>query len=119
MSRNPSSAVGQKNARGRERQGHGGLAGTWGMEKEGAKTRATHPASRDTHTLHWVPITSCFSSPAGHNPTHFGRTTIANIPTQYVVPMSGGDVGAAAVADAAGSAQTWCSLQSQNRDGST
>uniref|UniRef100_A0A8B9FIM7 Transmembrane protein 63C n=1 Tax=Amazona collaria TaxID=241587 RepID=A0A8B9FIM7_9PSIT len=24
----------------------------------------------------------------GHNPTHFGRTTIANIPTQYVAPMS-------------------------------
>lgn len=50
-----------------------------------------------THTLHWLPVTSRFSSPAGHNPTHFGRTTIANIPTQYVVPMSGGAVGAAAV----------------------
>uniref|UniRef100_A0A803YG80 Transmembrane protein 63C n=1 Tax=Meleagris gallopavo TaxID=9103 RepID=A0A803YG80_MELGA len=34
-------------------------------------------------SLHQILINSCLSSsPAGHNPTHFGRTTIANIPTQ-------------------------------------
>lgn len=42
--------MGQKNARGREPQGSGGLVGTWEMEKEGAKSRATNPASMDSHT---------------------------------------------------------------------
>lgn len=50
MSRNPPSAVGQRNARGRELQGGVGLTGTWEMEKEGPKTRATNPASMGTHT---------------------------------------------------------------------
>lgn len=86
MNRNTPSAVGQRNKRGRELQGSGGLVGIWEMEKEGAKTRATNAANMD---MHEVPLTSCFSSsPAGHNPTHFGRTTIANIPTQYVTPAS-------------------------------
>uniref|UniRef100_A0A8B9S5D6 Transmembrane protein 63C n=1 Tax=Apteryx owenii TaxID=8824 RepID=A0A8B9S5D6_APTOW len=41
----------------------------------------------------------------GNNPTHFGRTTIANIPTQYVAPMSWGTVCAAAVFSTSGSAK--------------
>lgn len=91
--------------------------GTWEMEKEGAKTRATNAANVD---MHEIPLTSCFSSsPAGHNPTHFGRTTIANIPTQYVAPASWGAVGAAAVVGTAGSTQTWRSTHARDRDRST
>uniref|UniRef100_A0A8C0BBH2 CSC1/OSCA1-like N-terminal transmembrane domain-containing protein n=1 Tax=Buteo japonicus TaxID=224669 RepID=A0A8C0BBH2_9AVES len=55
----------------------------------------------------------------GHNPTHFGRTTIANIPTQYVAPASWGAVGAAAVVGTAGSTQTWRSTHARDRDRST
>lgn len=67
--------------RGWEIQGSGDLVGTWEMEKKGAKTRANN-CNIDMHTA-LVPLTFCFSSSsAGHNPTHFGRTTIANIPTQ-------------------------------------
>lgn len=45
----PTTSCGTEERRRRVLQGGGGLAGTWEMEKEGAKTRATNSASMDTH----------------------------------------------------------------------